>query len=278
MGALLVVSLSCGAIGLMLRPGRVPEADAPDVPSVVGAVVAGAAFGGAGVAVYGLTLATRCFTFRFDRPFFRGYRFKGWVLKVVIELFLSCGFSFLCSPTLVAVLYGTIPGRALTLVSLGIPFLVAQFLFAWLATMGPVERSLIVRRMVALGLGPDRSPGGVPVGVSDPAKSSLKKFPLVEEDLGMLWFSPTHLSFRGDTTMWDFAREDVLDVERKADAGATSSYFGAVHVVLRVRQADGGERRVRLHPEGAWTQTGTARALEALATRLNLWRSTGITG
>jgi hypothetical protein len=175
-------------------------------------------------------------------------------------------------------LYGLLPGQALTVVAMGLPFVTAQLVLAWLAIMGPVERLLIARRMEAMGFGPERYPGGVPMGVSDPTKNSMKKFPLVEEDMGMLWFSPTHLSFRGDVTSWDVARDDILDVERKADAGATSSYFGAVHVVLRVRTADGAERRVRLHPEGNWSSTGVARALDALAADLNLWRSAGTAG
>lgn len=275
LGALVVVMVVSGAIGLALRREPVPEAAAPSPFSSVALALVGVGFWVVAGVAYGLIYVTRAFTFRFDRPFFRAYRFKALPMKVVVELPLAVGFSFVCAPLLLTMLDGVVRGQLLALVAFGVPFVMAQFTFAWLATLAPVERLLIERRMAAMGLGPDRAPGGLPMGVSDPARNSMKKFPLVEEDLGMLWISPTHVSYRGDTTAWDFARADVLDVERKADAGSTSSYFGAVHVILRVRQADGSERRIRLHPEGRLTQTGTARALDALAADLNLWRSTG---
>src|SRR4051812_46890319 len=80
MGVLLIVVLACGALGLMLRRDRIPEGEAPDLPSLVGAVVFASAFGVAGALIFGLTLATRCFTFRFERPFFRACRYKAFGL------------------------------------------------------------------------------------------------------------------------------------------------------------------------------------------------------
>jgi hypothetical protein len=72
---------------------------------------------------------------------------------------------------------------------------------------------------------------------------------------------------------WDLSREQVLAVERQADAGSTSTYFGAVHVVLRVADPIAGERRIRLHTEGDWTMTAKARALNDLGERLQSWKA-----
>ena len=48
---------------------------------------------------------------------------------------------------------------------------------------------------------------------------------------------------------------------------------GGVHVIVRYRDSDTTEKRVRLHPEGDWTMTGKARAQNALAEALEMWRS-----
>ena len=277
LGAVFVVIILSGLFGFWLRPGPIPEVVAPNPIGSVMMVGAGLVVGSLGAAFYGLCALTRCFTFRFDRPFFRVYRWKGWVLKIVCDLLFTFGFALVCAPMLFTLLYGLLPGQVVSVVGLGVPFVLAQFVTAWLTLMGPIERRLILRRMTALGMGSDRFPDGLPMGISDPARNSFKKFPLIEEDMGLLWLTPTHVSYRGDATMWDAARGDVLEIERKADAGSTSSYFGAVHVVLRIRQADGSERRIRLHPEGSWTHSGQARALELLATTLKRWQATGAT-
>src|SRR5688572_32674933 len=119
----------------------------------------------------------------------------------------------------------------------------------------PHPRSTLFPYTTLFRSSPAQFPGGIPIGISDPAKSTMKKFLLVEEDLGLLWFTPTHLTYRGDDAAWDVAREDLLHVERKADPGAVSAYFGAVHVILHVRQPDGTTRQIRLHPQSSWTLT-----------------------
>jgi hypothetical protein len=66
---LLAVILGSGTLALKLRSSPVPEAEAPDFLSFMGGEILCAVFMGAGAAVYGLALVTRCLTFRFDRPF-----------------------------------------------------------------------------------------------------------------------------------------------------------------------------------------------------------------
>jgi hypothetical protein len=109
------------------------------------------------------------------------------------------------------------------------------------------------------------------VGVSDPLRDSFRKFSLIEEDLGVLWLAPGALSYRGDATAWDLPRESVAGFERRADAGSTSAYFGAVAVILCYRDPAGQECRLRLHASGGWTMTATATKQNELAERLTTW-------
>jgi hypothetical protein len=51
-----------------------------------------------------------------------------------------------------------------------------------------------------------------------------------------------------------------------------AAYGGAVHVSLRLREAEGAERRIRLHTQGSWTLGGVAKALDSLAERLIAWQ------
>jgi hypothetical protein len=102
----------------------------------------------------------------------------------------------------------------------------------------------------------------------------LKKLTVVEEDMGLLWIEPHALMYRGDAIDWDLARDQVIAVERRADAGSTSSYFGAVHIVLHVADpVTGGERQIRLHTEGDWTMSAKACALANLGDRLDSWKN-----
>jgi hypothetical protein len=167
---------------------------------------------------------------------------------------------------------GVLSDNLLRPVSFFAPFIAAQIFFMWFGVWSPLETMVVRKRLTACGFTRDQLATGITIGISDPARNSLKKMTLVEEDLGMLWIGDDVLSYRGDGQSFDVPRGDLLAVERKADAGAASSYFGAVHVIIRFRQPDGTERRVRLHPEQVWTQTGRARALNYLAERLESWR------
>jgi hypothetical protein len=88
----------------------------------------------------------------------------------------------------------------------------------------------------------------------------------------MMWLESRAIVYCGDTQAWEVTPGQLLAVERQADAGSTSSYFGAVHVIMRFMDERGVERRVRLHPEGDWTMTAKARALNAIADRLMAWK------
>ena len=275
--AFFVVTIGCAALGIWLSGGPRDDgaAAAPAPVMAVVLIVLGIAVTALGAAAYGLVVLTNAFTFNFTRPFFQTFGVKLWLANLVVGLLLQTGFAFVTAPTLMAVLRPVLPPSFLWLGAFFLPFLLAQLLLIWLTIWAPLETNIIARRLAAKGVGPDLLARGHYVGLSDPAKSSMKKMTLVEEDLGMLWVEPHALVYRGDAIDWDLPHEQVLEVQRQADAGSTSSYFGAVHVVLRIADATGraGERRVRLHPQGEWTMTGRARALNALGDRLESWKA-----
>ena len=279
----LVVTIGCAALGVWMSGGHrdadsaaVAAAPAPILAIVF--IVFGIVVAACGLALYALILLTNLFTFDFTKPFFRTFGGKLWVANLLVGLLVQTGFALIMAPTMIAVLRPVLPESFLWLGAFFLPFLFAQLLFIWLTIWAPLETNVIAKRMAAKGVGPDLLSRGHFIGVSDPAKSSLKKMTLVEEDMGMLWVEPHALLYRGDAIDWDLSREQVLEVQRQADAGSTSSYFGAVHVILRVADpaAPNGERRVRLHPEGDWTMTAKARALNGLGDRLLSWKSSAV--
>jgi hypothetical protein len=225
-----------------------------------------------GVATYGLVLITGVLTFRYNRPIFSGVKKRLWLANIIVGLFLQGGFALLVGVPLVAMLVQVLPEMIAVPLSFFTPFFAAQVAMIWVTVWGPVERIVIDRRLAALGVPAAALAEGVYVGLSDPGRSSFRKFTTVEDDVGMLWFGPDQLVYRGDSQSWQIARDQLLDVERKADAGSTSSYFGAVHVIVRLRDDTGAERRWRLHPEGQWNMSARARWLDRLAAALEAWR------
>ena len=131
-----------------------------------------------------------------------------------------------------------------------LPLVVLQFVLAWLNLWSPVDLALIRRRQEALGVAPEVQAQGLFIGVSDPSRSSWRKFGRIEEDLGILWLHPAALIYRGDATGWHLPAPGVVAVERAADSGATSSYFGASGVVM-----SGGSRLA------AWSVDTIVRAI-----------------
>jgi hypothetical protein len=278
----LIVTVGCASLGLWMSGGT--DDGTPGAAAAVSAspglaiflIVFGVIIAALGMAAYGLILLTNCFTFNFTRPYFKGHGAKLWFGNLLIGLLLQTGFALVMAPTMLAVLAPIVPASFLWIAAFFLPFFFAQLLLIWLTIWAPLETGIIAKRLAAKGVGLDLLARGHYVGVSDPAKNSLKKMTLVEEDMGMLWIEPHALMYRGDAIDWDYPREQVLEIERKADAGSTSSYFGAVHVILRVLDP-GGERRIRLHTEGDWTMTSKARALNDLAEKLASWKASGDT-
>lgn len=274
---LLAVMLVCGSLGLWLRrlrggPGPAVVAQAPPIAHLAVAVV-GAAVLVAGALLYGLLLLTRCFTFSFSTPFYRSLRPRMWVANLLVGLFVTIGFGLMLAAPLTIALGPLLPPPMVGLLAFFVPVIVLQFVLMWLNLWAPLDVSLIRRRLLALGVAPEVQAQGMYVGLSDPSKSSWLKFGGIEDDLGMLWLHPAGLIYRGDASGWDLPREHVVSIDRRADSGATSSYFGASTVELVVRDVYGRESRIRVHTEGDWTLTGRAKRLNELADRLEAWKN-----
>ncbi len=81
-------------------------------------------------------------------------------------------------------------------------------------------------------------------------RSSFKKLTMVEEDIGALWVGPEQLVYWGDNDQFGITRDQLTEIERKADVGGTSMLGGITHLILHVRLPDGSERQVRSTPRG----------------------------
>ena len=221
---------------------------------------------------YAVVLVTDCFNFDFQRPFFKNFGVKLWTANLIMMLLLAGGIGLIAAPAVARMLSGLLPQTVLFPISFFAPFIAAQLLLIWFTIWAPLEIQVIRRRLKAMGLSDQQLAGGMYVGISDPGKASLRKFGLIEEDFGMLWLAPDQLVYYGDAFSFSATRQELIQIERKADAGNTSAYFGAVHVIAHFQFADGTQRRIRFHTEGNWTMTAKARALNRLAERIEAWR------
>src|SRR5207237_5303748 len=94
-------------------------------------------------------------------------------------------------------------------------FQIAQM---WILIWAPLEKRLIERRLLAQGITAAQLQTGIFVGISNPASGILKRFGAIEEDLGVLWVSPDQLIYWGDGERFSLTRDQVVQIERKADA------------------------------------------------------------
>ncbi|MHC4441121.1 MAG: hypothetical protein ACYTF1_15850 [Planctomycetota bacterium] len=253
-------------------PSTVSEEPQDLIFSVVVFVFAFIAFA-IGLAGYYLVLCTCCFTNDFSRPFFRSLKAKLYVANIVVSLFIVLGLALFVSvfirPILLAA--GISPLYSFMIPAFG-AFFILNFVLMWFQIWAPLEKKVIARRLGALGIPLQYIQTGTYIGVSDPTKSSFKKMTLVEDDCGMLWVTPTTISYRGDTETFDIQRDQLIEVERRADAGDNDSLAGVVNVIMKIRQDDGQQRSIRLHCEGCWTQSAKARAMDRLTSEITQWQ------
>ncbi|MHC4396005.1 MAG: hypothetical protein ACYS1A_10165 [Planctomycetota bacterium] len=228
---------------------------------------------GAGVLVYAVTLGTRCFTFDFCRPFWNSVKKKVYVMHIVVIVLTGMGaaafVSMVVTPILTSI--GLSFGISLIVPFMG-TFVLVQFLTIWINIWQPLEKSIVKKRLRACGVSEEDIERGIYIGISDPAKSSFKKMTMVEEDVGILWLDADELVYKGDTDSFRVGREQLIEVERAADAGSAAAYFGIVNIIVRFRTDDGTEQRTRLHLEGEWTMGRKAKASDNLAAKLVHWK------
>jgi hypothetical protein len=282
-GSLLAASVVCGGLGLMLGQVVFPTSDSTPPPMwgwemAIAVYVLGAALFTFGLALYGFIVITNCLTFDFTRPFMSSFGPKVWLANLVVGLFFQLGITGMVGALLLVPLIKLLPQAAAIPLAFLVPYFAAQGVTIWFSIVTPLDKRLTRLRLQARGISPNQLTVAKFVGVSDPAKSTLKKLTIVEEDMGALWIEERELVYRGDRDDWTISHQDLLDVERKSDAGSVSAYFGAVHVILRFRDKSGTERRLRLHPEGQWTVTGKAQALNKIGDRLRAWISKPVAG
>jgi len=226
-----------------------------------------------GVLLYAVVLLTQCFTFDFQKPFWNAFKKKLYVMHIIVTLLFDLGVAAFVSMivTPLMILLG-LPESVSFFVPVLATLILMQLLFTWISIWQPLEKSTVQKRMAAFGISQDDISRAIPMGISDPAKSSFKKLTMVEEDVGMLWIGNDEILYRGDADSFRFGRQQLIEIERDADAGSMSAYAGNVHIILRFQTPDGAERRVRLHVEGCWTIRQTAKASDSLAEILNRWK------
>jgi hypothetical protein len=280
LGLVMLVSFTATLLIVRFLTGPRPVSETDQTPkgfAVIGFAVfiffVGCFFSIAGAAAYAVTLKTRCFTFDFTRPFWNSYKKKLYLMNIVVTVLIGMAAASFASMVFTPIL--TLAGLPFGISAI-VPFLGAfvlvQFLTVWINIWQPLEKSIIKKRSEAFGISQQDIGRGMYIGVSDPAKSSLRKMTMVEDDVGMLWLVDQGLVYRGDAGSLRIRRDQLIDVERAVDKGSMSAYGGNVHVILRFGTDDGSERRIRLHAEGNWTIGHMAKASDTLAETLVRWK------
>jgi hypothetical protein len=225
-----------------------------------------------GIILYTLVISTRCFTFNFRRPFWNSVKVKLYITNIFVLFFFDIGIGFLLSVFMTPLLMAL--GLPL-IIALAIPILGAVLciglLTSFVAIWTPLDRPMISQRLEILGIPKQDLESGILAGISDPDKSSFKKFTMVEEDVGMLWLKPERIVYHGDRESFEISRNQLQAIERSSDPGSLAAYGGAVDIILRFEQENGEERRIRLHTEGNWTLPAIRKSLDSLALKLDVW-------
>lgn len=256
--------------------GRRPSSGSDESgPGIVFSVVMGflgMIFLVGGIGAYAATIFTNCLTFDFRRPVWNEVKVKIFFANILVPLGFALGLGFLLSalvsPALIAA--GVNRGFANIGSVMGMIFVV-QLVQLWILIWGPLEKRLITKRSSALGVTAQQLQGAFTVGISNPEKSSFKKFGLIEEDVGALWVGPEQLIYWGDREQFGLSREQITRIERRQDTGSTSMLGGVAHVILHVKQSDGSTRQIRLHNEGLLTMGQKRSAMEQLAQAIAQW-------
>lgn len=254
-------------------PSNEVEADPSLMFSIVMAFF-GIVFLGIGLAAYLATFYTNCLTFNFSGPVWRGLKVKIYFANILVPLGFALGLGFLLVGLLGPLLIAAGLNRGLATIGPVMAMIfVLQVAQLWILIWGPLEKRIIHKRTAALGITPEQLTGAFLVGLSNPAKSSMKKLGLVEEDVGALWVGPDQLIYWGDGEQFGLTREQVLAIERRTDSGSTSMLGGIAHVILHVEQTADNVRQIRLHTEGLVTMGQKRKAMEQLAQAIAEWHS-----
>ncbi len=238
-------------------------------------VLAGGFFLSAGVVAYVVALLTQCLTFNFTTPVWPTLKTKAWFANLFVLLGVGLGVGFLAAAFLTPVLSarGVSPELSGFLPVIG-GVAVVQIMFVWFLMWAPLEKRIIDRRLLAMGLTPMQLQTGTYVGLSNPEVRSVgKRFCAIEEDIGMLWVTPDSLIYYGDGEQMNIPRELLVSVERQVDGRSTTALSGTAHVILGVLLPNGTVRRIRLHTEAVRTMGGKRKAMDQLNAAIEGWRA-----
>jgi hypothetical protein len=224
------------------------------------------------VAAYFLVLFTNCFTFNFTRPVWSEMKAKVYFANIFVPLCWSLGLGLAVSAFLTPMLQAKrISGTMATMLPVLAIVALVQIVQLWILIWSPLDKRVITKRLLAQGITPAQLHNGMLVGLSDATRSSFKKFAAIEDDIGALWVSPDQLVYWGDNERFSITRDQLVQLERKADAGSTTMLTGATHPILHVHLPDGSERQIRLHAEGQFTRGNQRRAIDRLTDEIIRW-------
>ena len=281
LGLVIAVSIAVGIFASQVlfhnpQPGsdtaRTGAANMP-AAAIILFMAMGLFFSFIGILSYAAVIVTNCFTFKYDKPvWLKGFTLRLRLVNIAVPLFLLLGIG-----SMATVLFGTIltmmgvPLKAAVLVPFFCVLVPGQFLLAWFNIWAPMEKTLIRKRLSAIGVSPERMREGFYTGISDPAVSSFAKG-LIEDDVGMMWLDADAIVYQGDARRLEIKRGQLLRVERTVDKGSMAAYAGAVHVILIWQGEKGVQIRTRIHVMNCFTLSGIARSLDKLADDLKSWQ------
>jgi hypothetical protein len=231
----------------------------------------------AGAVSYLILLTTNCFLFNFSKPVWDEVKGRMFLANIVVLTGFALGLGFITSPIAgpLLVAAGISQQTAFVLPVLAM-VMILQIARIFILLWAPLERQLISKRLQARGITPAQLQSAFLVGISNPERSSFKKFSQVEEDIGAIWVGPEQLVYYGDTEDFAVTRGQLLQTERKADTGGTTLLGGITHLILHVQQSDGSERQIRFHTEGHWTMGAKGKAMDELEQAILNWHSSNL--
>jgi hypothetical protein len=259
----------------MWRNHRAPAPEEPPanmVHSVISLFVGGF-FLVVGALSYLAVIFTGCFTFNYKHPVWPAVKTKQFFANIIVTVLLALGTGFTLAAFLAPVLalLGLDAGLA-NMLPVMLMIVGVQVLQLWVLIWSPVERRIITQRLAALGITPAQLKSAALIGLSNPASGFGKRFAAIEEDLGALWVGSEQLVYWGDTEQFGITREQLVQLERRADNRSTTVLGGIAHIILHVKLPDGSLRQIRLHTEGHWTMGQKRQAMDALAEAITRWQ------
>ena len=240
-----------------------------------GTLAFGGLFLGLGAVGYWLAIITGAFSPSYKHPVWTAAKVNLIFASIVVLVVLVVGAGLISAVLLGSVLVrlGLKAGLAAHLLPVMAMIVAVPILCLWVLVWAPLERRIIWKRLKAMGVTRVQLQSAVLVGLSNPASGLDKRFGRVEEDLGAMWVGQDVLVYHGDGEQFGIGREQLAQLERRADNRSASVLGGIAHIILHVSLSDGSIRQIRLHTEGHWTMGGKRRALDALAEAIAKWHA-----